>query len=58
MPDRARTSQPHSVKGWRALQGKVDAAKACETAGKAAAFNGLNFNYGFVREKAKKLASA
>ena len=41
-----------------ALQGKGDTAKARETAGKAAAFNGLSFNYGFVREKAKKLAAA
>jgi tetratricopeptide (TPR) repeat protein len=41
-----------------ALQGKGDAQKAREIAGKAAAFNGLSFNYGFVREKAKKLASA
>jgi Flp pilus assembly protein TadD len=41
-----------------ALQGKGDAAKAREAAAKAAAFNGLSFNYGFVREKAKKLASA
>jgi tetratricopeptide (TPR) repeat protein len=41
-----------------ALQGKGDAAKAREIAGKAAAFNGLSFNYGFVREKAKKLTSA
>jgi tetratricopeptide (TPR) repeat protein len=41
-----------------ALQGKGDAQQARELAQKAAAFNGLNFNYGFVREKAKKLASA
>jgi tetratricopeptide (TPR) repeat protein len=41
-----------------ALQARGDAQKAREAAGKAAAFNGLSFNYGFVREKAKKLASA
>jgi tetratricopeptide (TPR) repeat protein len=40
-----------------ALQGKGEAAKARVTAGKAALFNGLNFNYGFVREKAKKLTT-
>lgn len=40
------------------LEGKGDAAQARELARKAAAWNGLNLNYAFVREKAKRLASA
>ena len=37
-----------------ALQGKGDAQPARETLGRAANFNGLNFNYGYVRKKAQQ----
>ena len=38
-----------------ALQGAGDTARAAEMAGKAAAFNQLSFNYGYVRAKALKM---
>ena len=38
-----------------ALKGAGDAARAAEMAGKAAAFNQLSFNYGYVRAKAPKM---
>jgi tetratricopeptide (TPR) repeat protein len=38
-----------------ALRSSGDAARAATLASKAAKFNGLNFNYGFVREKARKI---
>ncbi|HKA86910.1 MAG TPA: tetratricopeptide repeat protein [Haliangiales bacterium] len=38
-----------------ALQGKGDAKKAREMAEKAANFNGLNGNYGYVRAKARQM---
>ncbi len=41
-----------------ALHAKGDTQRARAAAEKAARFNGLSFNYGFAREKAKKLASA
>ena len=39
-----------------ALQGAGDAQGAATFAAKAAKFNGLNINYGYVRNKARKLA--
>ena len=39
-----------------ALQGAGDASGAATFAAKAAKFNGLNINYGYVRTKARKLA--
>jgi tetratricopeptide (TPR) repeat protein len=39
-----------------ALQGAGDAQAAATFAAKAAKFNGLNINYGYVRNKARKLA--
>lgn len=39
-----------------AMQGAGDAQGAAKFAAKAAKFNGLNFNYGYVRAKARKLA--
>jgi tetratricopeptide (TPR) repeat protein len=39
-----------------AYQGKGDAAKARTLAGKAASWNALGINYGYVRAKAKELA--
>ena len=39
-----------------ALQGTGDAQRAVALAAKAANFNGLSFNYGYVRGKARKLA--
>jgi tetratricopeptide (TPR) repeat protein len=39
-----------------ALQGAGDAQAAATFAAKAASFNGLNINYGYVRNKARKLA--
>jgi hypothetical protein len=41
-----------------ALQGKGDAARARELAAQAADFNGLSATYGFVRGKARALATA
>jgi tetratricopeptide (TPR) repeat protein len=38
-----------------ALQGSGDSARAAKLAAKSAKFNGLNFNYAFVRTKAGKL---
>jgi tetratricopeptide (TPR) repeat protein len=38
-----------------ALKGAGDTARAAEMAGKAAAFNQLSFNYGYVRAKALKM---
>ena len=38
-----------------ALKGAGDAARAAEMTGKAAAFNQLSFNYGYVRAKALKM---
>jgi hypothetical protein len=38
-----------------ALKGAGDTARAAEMAGKAAAFNQLSFNYGYVRTKALKM---
>jgi tetratricopeptide (TPR) repeat protein len=40
-----------------ALQGAGDAAQARALAGKAADFNALGFNYGFVRSKAQRLST-
>jgi tetratricopeptide (TPR) repeat protein len=40
-----------------ALKGAGDTARAAEMAGKAAAFNQLSFNYGYVRTKALKMQS-
>jgi tetratricopeptide (TPR) repeat protein len=40
-----------------ALKGSGDTARAAEMAGKAAAFNQLSFNYGYVRTKALKMQS-
>jgi tetratricopeptide (TPR) repeat protein len=39
-----------------ALKGAGDAAGAAEAAGRAARFNGLNLNYGYVRAAAMKMA--
>ena len=39
-----------------ALQGAGDAPGAAKFAAKAAKFNGLNLNYGYVRNKARKMA--
>ena len=39
-----------------ALQGAGDAQGAAKFAGKAAKFNGLNLNYGYVRDKARKMS--
>ncbi len=39
----------------RAQRGKGDAKAARETARQAAEYNGLNFNYAYVRGKAKQL---
>ena len=39
-----------------ALRGGGDATKAAALASKAAKFNGLNFNYAFVRDKARKIS--
>jgi tetratricopeptide (TPR) repeat protein len=39
-----------------ALKGAGDSQGATKFAAKAAKFNGLNFNYGYVRDKARKLA--
>ena len=39
-----------------ALRGAGDSGRAVKFAAKAAKFNGLNFNYGYVRNNARKLA--